>query len=164
MSSDETKVDIAGKIIFSDDKKLNITFESIIDDIILFNMQDADAGTSENFTVAMKYYDSYYGVGQSSGDYIFRPTVNTPNKYSVTGSGTGLAENNQLKFFLVDQYADSDKQMVIILLDIDEDLRLPRLKVDLGSIEFDREIVIQFGINDFSNHDTFFTDSNGLEM
>jgi len=49
-------------------------------------------------------------------------------------------------------------------LDIDEDLRLPRLKVDLGSIELDREIVIQFGINNFTNHKTFSTDSNGLEM
>jgi hypothetical protein len=59
---------------------------------------------SENFTVAMKYYDSWKASGQSSGDYIFRPANNTPNKYSVTGNGTGLAENNQLKFFLVDKY------------------------------------------------------------
>jgi len=49
-------------------------------------------------------------------------------------------------------------------LDIDEDLRLPRFKVDLGSIEFDREIVIQFGITNFDNNKTFYTDSNGLEM
>ena len=90
----------------------------------------------------MKYYDSYAGGGQKSGDYIFRPNSNSPNKYSVTGNGTGLAENNQLKFYLVDRYADKDKQIVILVLDIDEDLRLPRLKVDLGSIEFDREVVI----------------------
>jgi len=119
----------------------------------------------ENFTIAMKYYDSWKSSGQSSGDYIFRPVDNTPSKYSVTGTGTGLAENNQLKFFLVDKYpVDGDLQIVILILDIDEDLRLPRLKVDLGSIIFDREIVIQFGVNNFTNHDTFYTDSNGLEM
>jgi len=49
-------------------------------------------------------------------------------------------------------------------LDIDEDLRLPRLKVDLGSIAMDREVVIQLGIIGFETHNEFFTDSNGLEM
>jgi len=63
----------------------------------------------------------------------------------------------------MEPYSETD-QIVIIVLDIDEDLRLPRVKVDLGSIEFDREIVIQFGITNFDNNRTFYTDSNGLEM
>jgi len=64
---------------------------------------------SENFTVAMKYYDSYKGEGQVSGDYIFRPAVEgPPNKYSDT-SGTGHLENNQLTFYLVESSSDDDK-------------------------------------------------------
>ena len=52
----------------------------------------------------------------------------------------------------------------MILIDIDEDLLLPRVKVDLGSIGLDKEVVIQFGITNFNNEKIFFTDSNGLEM
>jgi hypothetical protein len=31
----------------------------IVDDLIMFKIQDAEFGMSENFTVAMKYYDSW---------------------------------------------------------------------------------------------------------
>ena len=49
-------------------------------------MQDSDTGTSENFTIALGFYDSFKSKGQVSGVYIFRPTANTPTKFNITGN------------------------------------------------------------------------------
>ena len=58
----------------------------------------------------------------------------------------------------------NDDEKVIIVVEIDNDLRMPKVKVDLGSIAFNKEVVVEFGIENFDNKNTFYTDSNGLEM
>lgn len=45
-------------------------------------------------------------------------------------------------YFYSPQYFDK----AIVIVDIDEDLTLPRVKVDLGSIWINQEVYLEFGL------------------
>ena len=68
-----------------------------------------------------------------------------------------------MTFYFEDFYLKDNKQ-VIIVIEIDEDLGMPKVKVDLGSITLNLEVAVEFSILNFDNNKTFYTDSNGLEM
>lgn len=71
-------------------------------------------------------------------------------------------------FSKINALTNKTEQRCIVHVTIDKDLKVVKFNVDLDSlpsIDLDGwEVIAKFNIRDFDNNQTFFTDSNGLEM
>ena len=138
-----------------------------------FTIQVEQGDSKELLTFSTKYWSSYidyFGTQQNSGDYIFRPMANqfTPNVYSYLDYAN-LSEDTMSFYFAKNATARycGDERM-IVHVSIDADLGVLRYMVDMDSIPGDKmdgyEVIVDFSVANFDNNQTFWTDSNGLEM
>ena len=114
--------------------------------------------------IGYNYYESYQGDGQKSGAYIFRPASDTAKQFSSIKSI---------------YYAEGTQNVIIILIGDRTQTKLAFSKIEnyvnnygfsmetyIDSIPIDdkigKEVTLNFATN-VMNHDTFYTDSNGLE-
>jgi len=131
------------------------------------------------FYVGLKYwpsrikYSAWDEDTQNSGDYIFRPVNGIFESLGYTNltesfflNGTHFQQFD-LQFKNADPEA-KDERKAVIHISIDQDLPVVRVDVDLGSLpEVDidgYEVVAEFKAEGIDNNQTFWTDSNGLEM
>lgn len=119
--------------------------------------------------VSLRYWDSHNDQGgeQNSGAYIFRPMDGEfkPNPYSKFKHGTITQHKlGSLMTF----YFENSGQRVMVHASIDSDFDVVKFTVDLDGLpcvqESGVEMIVDFKVEGFDNKQTFYTDSNGLEM
>lgn len=129
-------------------------------------------GQEETFDFSMKYWASfikYECCDQNSGDYIFRPLKGQYEaiNYSLYHKATSNSEQMDFHFQSVDEMGEIF-QKIIVHLTIDPETLAMKFDVDLGSLPpvyyNGYEVTANFHIDNFDNNQTFWTDSNGLEM
>lgn len=129
-------------------------------------------GQQETFDFSMKYWASfikYECCDQNSGDYIFRPIKGQYEgiDYSLFDKATVNSEQMDFHFQAVDEAGETFQKMIVHLT-IDPETLTMKFDVDLGSLPpvyyNGYEVSANFHIDNFDNNQTFWTDSNGLEM
>ena len=120
----------------------------------------------------MKYWASfikYECCDQNSGDYIFRPIKGQYEAINYSKFHKAVANSEQMDFHFqsVDEKGEIF-QKIIVHLTIDPETYTMKFDVDLGSLPpvyyNGYEVTANFHIDNFDNNQTFWTDSNGLEM
>ena len=153
---------------------ITVSFEAFSTDFLKFKISDSLTGSEEHLVFSLKWWASFidyymWDNAQNSGDYIFRPMAGqyVPNVYSEYNHGT--ISNAQMDFYFQKQDANnSPYEVAIVHLTIDPELGVLKFDVDLDSLptlQYDGyEVIVDFQVENFDNNQTFYTDSNGLEM
>ena len=143
---------------------------------INFNIIDKKFNSTNKFDFGLRYWPSYcnYKHQSSSGAYAFRPIDRLfySMTYSNFQSGTyiqGTFMQKLVLYFSKNNKKTGEKEMeAIVHVTLDQDLDVVRFDVDLDSLPVvyldGYEVVAHFNAHDFDNNQTFYTDSNGLEM
>ncbi len=105
-------------------------------------------------------------------DPPYMPLSRTANftNYSADGSTwTNGSSFQQMDFYFENaDMSDTSRRKAIVHVSLDNELPVVRVDVDLGSIPYNEligfEVVMQFRVDGFDHSQTFWTDSNGLEM
>jgi hypothetical protein len=126
----------------------------------------------------MRYWPSYCnqwnGNGHNSGAYDFRPIDNLFESLAYSELKEAKIQKGSFiskMTFYFEKLDRKTKQMAmkaIVHVTVDQDLDVIRFDLDLNSLPTllldGYEFVATFDAKDFNNHQTFYTDSNGLEM
>lgn len=145
---------------------------------LYFKLTDKKTGVEEKLDFSIKYWASFVQYlpngHQNSGDYIFRPIKGEfePLTYSKYVEGTiskGETKEQMDFFFAADnKHTEQQFELARVHVSIDKDLHVLKFDVDLESLPpaiYDGyEVIANFHVENFDNNQTFYTDSNGLEM
>jgi len=166
---------IEGSII--NNGKFGLVYEGSVKDSsqINFKLNNYQTGSSETFDFSMKYWASFINYyswvnAQSSGDYIFRQNKGQYEAMDYsTLVGSSMSDTQMdFQFHSINKMTGEEFQKIIVHVSLDADLEgIIKFEVDLGSlppIYYDGfEVVANFH-SSMDNNQTFWTDSNGLEM
>lgn len=142
---------------------------------IRFEVYDSITKETENLTFSLKWWQSfiYHSGGlddedvntQNSGDYIFRPETSQFKPFPYSKYQYGTISNGKTMDF---HFFDDGIENATVHVSIDSEFPVLKFDVDLGSIpgaDVDGyEVVVEFHVDNFDNNNTFYSDSNGLEM
>jgi hypothetical protein len=147
------------------------------DSKIYFDLVDKKSGKTEILDFSLKYWASFINYmpngHQNSGDYIFRPMKGqfdsfTYSKFMKASISKGKTQEQMDFFFAAEDQLEKEFEMARVHVSIDQDLQVVKFDVDLESLPpaiYDGyEVVANFHVANFDNNQTFYTDSNGLEM
>ncbi|KAL4512875.1 hypothetical protein ABPG72_017560 [Tetrahymena utriculariae] len=130
------------------------------------NDEENQICTVNDFEVLYHYYPSYQGKGQKSGAYIFRPAteyIDTPIAYSETKNQ--FIFHGKLVTIVLIQGTHTDSQLRVYASDYYR--HVVELETFIGSIpikdKVGKEVVLLVN-TPVINNQTFYTDSNGLEL
>lgn len=147
---------------------------------LMFDVYDELAGSKpEEFEFSMKYYQSYAFMidtaMMNSGAYAFHPMEGQLHPYPYGDvQEVNITQGNYTQEMIItfakqlyDEKEYSMKSKVHI--SIDKELPLLKIDVDLEGLPMQEvnngyEVVPNFHVANFDNNQTFYTDSNGLEM
>lgn len=155
-----------------------VTLQNIDADnsLIKFSLSDGESST-DSFSFSLNwwdsninYYDQWFDI-QNSGDYIFRPKIGTfePNVYSRYSHGKKHGDQQMSLYFeKVNNMTNEVEMRAIVHVTFDEELSAIKFDVDLDSLPglttHGYEVIAKWKVDNFDNNNTFYTDSNGLEM
>lgn len=149
---------------------------------LMFDVYDIVSGSSdpERFEFSMKYWESYshsldVGNYMNSGAYVFHPMEGQLHPFpygdvkEVGITKGGNAQEMDISFGKFMYNEKNESQMSTVHISIDKDLPIIKIDVDLDSLPLNRlfngyEVVPNFHVANFDQEQTFYTDSNGLEM
>ena len=165
-----------GDTLENDNLKVELGETNKLESNINFNIIDKKFNSSNVFDFGLRYWPSYcnYLHQASSGAYAFRPIDNL--HYTLTYSNfqyayyiKGTFMQKMVLYFSKDNKKTGEKEMqAIVHVTLDQDLDVVKFDVDLDSIPTvyldGYEVVAHFNAHNFDNNQTFWTDSNGLEM
>ena len=144
-----------------------------------FSILDKEFKSDENvFEFLMRYWPSYCntfnGNGRNSGAYDFRPIDNlfeslTYSELSDAKIYRGTHMSKMIFYFeKLDKRTKEMGMKAIVHVSVDQDLDVIKFDVDLNSLPKQYlngyEFVATFDALNFNNNQSFYTDSNGLEM
>lgn len=172
---------IIGKSIETKNIVLKFAGFSTGDSLIQFEYVNKETNQTELVYVSLKYWDSYIrhnaftDNSQNSGDYIFRPMTGqyepyVYSNYSMNATIVKGEVDERMTFYFntFQTPADGNDRQVIVHVSLDRDLDVIKVDVDWNSlppiIYQGYEVIVDFAIDNFQNNQTFWTDSNGLEM
>ena len=148
---------------------------------LMFDVYDEVTGSDkpEEFEFSMKYWASFTHFidinEMNSGAYNFHPMLGQYHPYpygDVKEVAITKNKNSQEMDISFGKYLYEDKNESMksrVHISIDSDLPILKIDVDLDSLPLEQkfngyEVVPNFHLNNFDNDNTFYTDSNGLEM
>jgi hypothetical protein len=157
---------------------LQVTFSDFEKDAASFSVYNKAANKTETIRIGLGYYSSYEDFnhfedgGQKSGDYIFRPngTQYQALPYSSLNQSTCSFTDGMITLVFNNPSQDHihSFENAMITVSLDNDVGAIRANVDMNSLPpvkwLGYEVVALFSIDNFQNNQTFYTDSNGLEM
>lgn len=134
----------------------------------IFNLTKKGYGETYQFAFDIRYYNSWQADGQTSGDYIFRPEANQYDsyKYTTLKKVYHTQSDNVAEIYLT-YYNETSENSVDVIVRLEKDKPYMQWDVKIGSVKTSLqgvEITANFWALDFDNENTFYTDSNGLEM
>lgn len=126
----------------------------------------------------MRYWPSYCnnfdGNGRNSGAYDFRPIDNLFESLTYSELADANIQRGSIISKMTFYFEKIDKRTkemgmkAIVHVTVDQDLDVIKFDVDLNSLPKQYlngyEFVATFDAKNFDNNQTFYTDSNGLEM
>lgn len=147
----------------------------------LFSMTDLVSGVKSDMKFALQYYNPSVGTdgyadsdNVASGAYIFKPKRGDTDKkaYSVYKSQeTYEGANTGIKAFNLYFTDDAKLRMYTAMIRLVPDTTIVEWEVQLHGIPVTtsdrkgKEVVVTWSmLENFDNENTFYTDSNGLEM
>jgi len=159
-------------------EEMTLKFLGADESKIYFNFKNKENGIDEKLDFSLKYWASYVKYlpdgHQNSGDYIFRPIKGEYESMSyskyLNGTISTGETHSQMDFYfsLAQEGNEEQSQEARVHVSIDKELQVLKFDVDLESlpkIVFDGyEVTANFHVENFDNNQTFYTDSNGLEM
>ena len=168
----------AGDFIENQNIKLQFNSGNAKDSSLNFSILDKVFNTENAFEFLMRYWPSYCnnydGNGHNSGAYDFRPIDNLFETLSYSELTDAKIQKgsfmSKMTFYFekVDKKTKEMGMKAIVHIIVDQDLDVIKFDLDLNSLPTmytkGYEFVATFDALDFNNNQTFFTDSNGLEM
>ena len=162
-----------GAVMESDAVKL--TMDSQEESGFTFILEDKKSGEEKKLSLRLQYWASWvtpdnWNNGQNSGVYNFRPESGEYDPFDYTElQGAFKSDDKQWDFYFQQpQRIELNNQRKVIVHVYLTDLGTVQYEVDYNSIpmtEIDGyEVIAKFQVSDFFNNQTFYTDSNGMEM
>ena len=150
-------------------------------DRALFKFTDATTGTSHDLAFSLKYYNPAVGSDNyadsdncPSGAYIFKPKEGDSDKKAYSTflkMETYKAEATGVQAFAVYYASEDNEKLYTALIRVMPGAKALEWEVQLHGIPIGsalnregKEVVVNWEMLSFDNADTFYTDSNGLEM
>jgi hypothetical protein len=166
---------------FVENKNLKLQFNqgNTKESSLNFSILDKEFNSENVFEFLMRYWPSYCnnspsGNGHNSGAYDFRPIDYlfeslTYSELTEAKIQKGSFMSKMIFYFeKFDKKSQSIGMKAIVHVTVDQDLDVIKFDVDLNSLPKlytdGYEFVATFDAKDFNNNQTFYTDSNGLEM
>ena len=145
------------------------------DGVSYFNYKSLDGADYQLGFSLKKYHpadgkDDYKTSGnEPSGAYIFKPIRGDSGKHPYSTFKTIKSYKGKVVDAMVLQYASDDiTEIYTVIIRMVPGSKLIEFEVKLHGIPVNdnvgREVVANWQVVDFDNADTFYTDSNGLEM
>ena len=179
-SHSEPKTLNVGNSISTDKVNLRFAGFSTADSMIALEYTDKQTNHTEMVEVKLQYWEPWIQHnffkpgGQNDGDYIFRPKKGqfeplTYGNYSNHATYVdGEVDSKMTFYFSTPEKIHGSYHKVIVHVSIDRDLHVLKVDVDWDSLPASfyngHEAIVDFSIHNFTNNQTFYTDSNGLEM
>ncbi len=134
----------------------------------IFNLTKKAYNQTFTFAFDLRWWPSFEQDGQKSGDYIFRPQDNVTDSIKFTSPKnisfkTG-AIASEIYISYLNETSGTSAEVIARLYD---DTPFSEWFVEIGSVPnlgAGTEITVNFLRFDINNNNTFYTDSNGLEM
>jgi len=179
-----SKVDALNKGDMIENKDLQVVVSGFDEDKSMVELQITDKLSDKTETLKFSLgwwaswinYEAWFNGDdyQNSGDYIFRPMDGQYEAFPYSNYKSGQITKGKvgsmitLYFSRYHKKNDTDVMKAMVNIQIDPDFASLKFDVKLDELPAPGldgyEQVVKFSVENFENNQTFYTDSNGLEM